>query len=114
MVDTKLSQLLGFDAHGSFVKTIEVKNFGKDIIITCLHSPWENPSLFYIDLVDCKDIRWVVFLESFDPPGSESELGADIIGLEIGNSDYDKVFLVHTVVFELSVSYRNLQVRKNN
>jgi len=114
MIDIKLSDLLGFDANGTFVKDIQTSNFGKQVMIECICNPRKEAISYRIVLEECKSITWQIFTESFDPPGTEDPNGADLIGLNLGQDQYRSAFVAHTDVFEVLIRYRDLKIISDN
>lgn len=110
MIDLRLSKLLGFDANGTFVKNVQTSNFGKQVVIECICNPRSESIPYRIVLEECKNITWQIFIELFDPPGTEDPNGADLIGLNLGEDQYRSVFVAHTDVFEIVISYQSLKV----
>jgi len=110
MIDIRLSELLGFDANGTFVKNIQISDFGKQVLIECISGPTDDALPYKIILEGCKTITWQVFIDSFDPPGAESPYGADLIGLNLGEDQYLSAFVAHADLFEVVIHYHNLKV----
>ena len=112
MIDKRLLQFLGVDSATLFLNNIEVVRFGSEIIFKMLQltSIETHPKIFQIKLWGCVHQEWQINFETFDPPGSESRYGADIIGIALGMKNYEDDFTITSDELILNVRYDTLEI----
>jgi hypothetical protein len=109
-MDKRILNELGDISWGLFVKKVEVSNFGRDVSLYVLYDPTTDEYDFKIILSDCVRQIWETFVDAFELPEIEHPYGADVIDIRLGQNDYKENLTILTQLFELSISYKNLEI----
>jgi hypothetical protein len=98
---------LGLGPSTSLIKKIEILSWGKTVVIDCLYDP-DDLLAYQMVFYDCCEIKWKLTF-----PEESEELEADIIDVRIGEKDYIKPAFFFTDIFELTICYGHLEIKKN-
>ncbi len=104
----EIYELLGLPPRGLLITNVQVLTWGKCVVIECLYDP-EIPRPFQLIFDDCQSLNW----ELLNPDGDEHDDMADVIGVSLGQSLQQKKAVIHTDIFELSISYGNLGINNS-
>ncbi len=100
--------LLGLGNFTSLIKRIDVKLWGKEVMIHCLYDPVARQPYVLI-FKNCREIHWNIYGEDADLQASET----DLIGFLLGRDNYRKPATINTNLFELSVLYGDFEIQKS-
>jgi len=98
---------LGLGDLTSLVTDIQIKQWGTELWLHCVYDPIGERVPYELIFQDCWQLRW----EIHDSDAS-SDLEADLIGITLGQNDHRQVAIIHTDIFELSLLYGNVSLRK--
>ncbi len=99
---------LGLGAAASVVSDVNVTGWGSEVTVSCLYNPLDSPKPYQLVFVDCCEIQWQT-IELKDV----KESTADLIGFSAGAEAHQKAAVITTNIFEISIVYGKLVVRKD-
>ena len=98
---------LGLGELTSLVTDIQIKQWGTELWLHCVYDPLGERVPYALIFQDCRQLQW----EIHDAAAS-SDLEADLIGMALGQNNYRQVAIIHTDIFELSLLYGTVSLRK--
>jgi hypothetical protein len=103
----KIWDALGVEPGGFFVTGVDIQRWGNRVVIACVYTPWETPDkTFQLVFTDCTAIRWETYGDEIDL----IEPDADVIGVHL---EENKPAVIHTLVFEVTITYGSMTILKN-
>lgn len=95
----------GFDRFPSLITNIEVLRWGNELKLECINDPHHRKIPYQLYFYDCQDIQF-----SVHSPENLDDIEADLIDFQINHKIAPKSAIIYTDIFEISVSYHQLDV----
>lgn len=87
------------------VTAISINHWGSEVTLNC--TDYSLQEKIIIGFYKCNSIIFSIYGEGVDIDGM-----ADIIGLDLGEGQYKKPAVVHTDLFEVLVSYHQIDIQR--
>ncbi len=104
----EIYRMLKVPPAGVLIADVKITRWGQQVVLDCLYDPVEQHP-FQLIFTRCQDIGWQVV----DDRADERDVTADVIDLRLGENDYRQPAALVTDIFELSILYGALKVRKS-
>jgi len=98
---------LGIADFVSLITKIEISSWGEKIIIDCVYDP-DDRLPYKLIFHNCRKIEWNLIF-----PESITDVEADIIDFLPGKNSYEQPAYFYTDIFDLSISYGELEIVKS-
>jgi hypothetical protein len=96
---------LALDQGGWLINRLEMNFGGRALEIAAKYD--DRP--FRLVFKDFHILSWEIFRDEYDP----GIMNVDVIGLDFGEREHRKAAVLHTVLFEIIVSYGELAIEKD-
>jgi len=103
----EIFRLLDVRPAGVLISKFQVTDWGRTVKVECLYDP-DDPKPFAIIFRHVREFHW----EWLQEPSDELHDSADVIAIQLGQGKYKELAVVHTLEFELRVSYQEVELRK--
>jgi hypothetical protein len=99
-------QRLNVEPRGIFIVDVQI-GFSGTLSLDCRYDP-EQQEPFQIIFEGCKNIVW-----DWETDNAASHEIADVISIFLGQGDYQERAIIHTDLFEMTLSYQRLIIQKS-
>jgi hypothetical protein len=99
--------LLGLGELTSLVTGVRVSAWGSVLTVECVYAPGDRNLPYQLIFEDCQAIQWDV-LEA----QSVGDVEADLIGISLGKEEHQAPAIIHTDIFEVSVTYGSFRLER--
>ena len=101
----------GLPQGGFLLEKLAVARLGRDMRVHLRYAPWTDGRAFVLVFHDCESLGWQVYAD--DEEWSGPDVAADVIGIDLLQGETPQRAVIHTDLFELSLSYRSITVEKD-
>lgn len=109
---TEIFEALSLSRGAWLIYHITIERWGNEVIIHAQYDPEEANTTFYLNFRDCRKMVW-------DNSGIDDAIDerdfqqADVIGMDISESQHRKPAVITTDLFEIAINYGELVIQKD-
>jgi hypothetical protein len=98
--------LVNLQEFTSLITNIKLSAFGSNLELECIYDPQGIKLSYQLLFQDCNEIQL-----SIHSPENIADLEADVIDFQLGQEQHQKPAIIYTDIFELLISYGNVQIQ---